>query len=199
MRSSCKTYATSVVCAQTVLLVMGWVVELLDLGCDLQLKVGRGVSATVRGKRSLLYFSSLCPYDFLLRKSIWGWSFIAVVRKRLTLYHSVTHSLSVLLHVLLAQSCPPLCDLVDCSLPGSSVHGILPVKMLSWVAISFSRGSSQPRDWTPVACIGSRFFAVWATREPSAWSQMANRVGFNVITCKICINSTLRSCSRPST
>ena len=111
---------------------------------------------------------------------------------------SLSHSLSVLLHVLLAQSCPPLCDLVDCSLPGSSVHGILPVKMLEWVAISFSRGSSQPRDWTPVACIGSRFFAVWATREPSAWSQMANRVGFNVVTCKICIKSTLRPCSRPS-
>ena len=43
------------------------------------------------------------------------------------------------------QSCPTLCDPVDCSLPGSSVHGILQARILEWVAISFSRGSSQPR------------------------------------------------------
>ena len=46
----------------------------------------------------------------------------------------------------LAQSCPTLCDPVDCSLPGSSVCGILPARVLEWVAISFSRRSSQPRD-----------------------------------------------------
>ena len=44
-----------------------------------------------------------------------------------------------------AQSCPTLCDPVDCSLPGSSVHGILQARILEWVTISFSRGSSQPR------------------------------------------------------
>ena len=44
-----------------------------------------------------------------------------------------------------AQSCPTLCDPMDCSLPGSSVHGILRARVLEWVAISFSRGSSQPR------------------------------------------------------
>ena len=42
--------------------------------------------------------------------------------------------------------CPTLCNLMDCSLPGSSVHGILQARILEWVAISFSRGSSQPRD-----------------------------------------------------
>ena len=45
-----------------------------------------------------------------------------------------------------AQSCLTLCDPMDCSLPGSSVHGILQAKILEWVAIPFSRGSSQPRD-----------------------------------------------------
>ena len=45
-----------------------------------------------------------------------------------------------------AQSCPTLCHPVDCSLQGSSVHGILQARILEWVAISFSRGSSQPRD-----------------------------------------------------
>ena len=46
--------------------------------------------------------------------------------------------------VLVAQSCPTLCDPVDCSPPGSSVHGILQARILEWVAILFSRGSSQP-------------------------------------------------------
>ena len=51
------------------------------------------------------------------------------------------------------QSCPTLCYPMDCSLPGSSVHGIFQARVLEWVAISFSRGSSWPRDWTRVPCI----------------------------------------------
>ena len=64
-----------------------------------------------------------------------------------------------------AQSCPTLCDPMDCSLPGSSVHGILQARILEWVAISFSRGSSRPRDWTRVSRIAVRHFNLWATRE----------------------------------
>ena len=64
-----------------------------------------------------------------------------------------------------AQSCPTLCDPMDCSLPGSSVHGIFQAIVLEWVAISFSRGSSQPRDWTWVSLIVDRCFTIWATRE----------------------------------
>ena len=63
------------------------------------------------------------------------------------------------------QSCPTLCDPMDCSLPGSSVHGIFEARTLEWVAISFSRGSSRPRDWTWVSRIVGRLFTVWATRE----------------------------------
>ena len=55
-----------------------------------------------------------------------------------------------------AQSCLTLCDPVDCSLPGSSVHGILHARILEWVAISFSRGSSRPRDRTQVSHIAGR-------------------------------------------
>ena len=66
---------------------------------------------------------------------------------------------------LVAQSCLTLCDPVDCSLLGSFVHGILQARILEWIAISFSRGSSQPRDQTPVSCITGRFFTVGATRE----------------------------------
>ena len=60
-----------------------------------------------------------------------------------------------------AQSCPTLCDPVDCSLPGSSVHGILQARILEWVAISFSRGSSQPRDQSQVSRIAGRCFTLW--------------------------------------
>ena len=63
------------------------------------------------------------------------------------------------------QSCLTLCDPVDCSLPGSSFHGILQARILEWVAISFSRGSSLPRDRTSVSHIPGRCFNLWATRE----------------------------------
>ena len=69
------------------------------------------------------------------------------------------------LKVLVAQSCPTLCNSMDCSLPGSSVHGILQARILEWIAIPFSQGSSWPRDWTRVSCIAGRFFTIWATRE----------------------------------
>ena len=54
---------------------------------------------------------------------------------------------------------------MDCSPPGSSVHGISHTRTLEWVAISFSRASSQPRDRTWISSIAGRFFTVWATRE----------------------------------
>ena len=56
------------------------------------------------------------------------------------------------------QLCPTLCDPIDCSLPGSSVHGIFQARVLEWVATSFSRGSSQHRDRTRVSRIVSRRF-----------------------------------------
>jgi len=61
--------------------------------------------------------------------------------------------------VLAAHSCPTL-DTLDCSPPGSSVHGILQARILQWVAMPFSRGSSQPRDQTWVSCIAGTFFTV---------------------------------------
>ena len=50
------------------------------------------------------------------------------------------------------QLCPTLCDPMDCNLPGYSVHGIFQAGILDWVAISYFRGSSQPRDLTQVSC-----------------------------------------------
>ena len=66
------------------------------------------------------------------------------------------------------QLCPTLCDPIDSSPPGSSVHGILQARILECVALPFSRGSSWPRDQTCISCnscIVSRRFTVWATRE----------------------------------
>ena len=64
-----------------------------------------------------------------------------------------------------AQSCLTLCDPVDCSPPGSFIHGVLQARTQEWVAIPFSRGSSQPRDRTQVSCAAGRVFTVSATRE----------------------------------
>ena len=62
---------------------------------------------------------------------------------------------------VLIQSCLPLCDPMDCSPPGSSIHGILQARILEWVAIPFTKGSSQTRDQTWVSCTPGRFFTVY--------------------------------------
>ena len=64
-----------------------------------------------------------------------------------------------------AQSCLTLYDPLDYSLPLSSVHGILQARILEWIAISFSRGSSQPRNQTWVSCTAGSFFTIWVTGE----------------------------------
>ena len=89
-------------------------------------------------------------------------------RIRLLRIHFVNYS-SPVSHPMMwsevAQSCPTLCDPMDCSLSGSSVHGIFQARVLEWIAISFSRGSPRPRNWTRVSHIAGRRFTVWATRE----------------------------------
>ena len=67
--------------------------------------------------------------------------------------------------VLVIQLCPTLCNPIDCSPPGSSVHGIFQARILEWVVMPFSRVSSWPRGQTQVSCIVRRFFTIWATRE----------------------------------
>ena len=62
---------------------------------------------------------------------------------------------------------------MDCSLSGSSVHGIFQTRVLEWIAIAFSRGSSWPRDRTRVSRIAGRHFTVWATREAPNYRTIA--------------------------
>ena len=69
---------------------------------------------------------------------------------------------------LVVKLCPTLCNPMDYSPPGASVHGMFQARILEWVAISSSRGSSRPRDWTASLALAGRFFHHWATTEYSS-------------------------------
>ena len=73
------------------------------------------------------------------------------------------HYIWLKVRVLVTQSCPTLCNPIDCSPPGSSIHGILQVRILEWISIPSSRGSSQTRDQTLVSCITGTLLTIWAT------------------------------------
>ena len=81
---------------------------------------------------------------------------------------------------LVTQSGPTLCDPMDCNPPGFSVHGLLQARILGWVAISFSRGSSQPTHRTWVSCIGRWILYHWATREVR-WKKLNGPVKWQVL------------------
>ena len=101
--------------------------------------------------KNIIYTS--LSFEFPVSTSITYW--VSLLRC-LTTISNLTFNQSLLKKmyvqcVLVAQSCLTLCDPMDCILPGSSVHGVLQARILEWVAISFSRGSFQPRDWTHVS------------------------------------------------
>ena len=99
-------------------------------------------------------FCFFCLFCFVLNSSS-AWS----------LKSWTSNSVKVKMKVLATQSCLTLCDPMDRSPPGSSVHGILQVRELECIAIPFSRGSSRPRGPAWVSCIACRLLAIWATRE----------------------------------
>ena len=80
--------------------------------------------------------------------------------------------------------CLTLCDPVDCSPQGSSVHGISQTRILEWVSISFPRGSSQPRDWTQVSCITGRFFI-----DCAASKALIMMLNIKILSCNIFISN----------
>ena len=78
-----------------------------------------------------------------------------------------------------AQLCLTLCDLVDCSSPGSSVHGILQARILEWVAISYSRGSYQARDQTHTSCVSC--IGRWILYHCTSWeARKQNKKAINL-------------------
>ena len=93
-----------------------------------------------------------------------------------------------LIIMLVTQSCLTLCDLMIYSPPGSSVHGINQSRMLEWVVISFSRGSSQPMDRSQVSYTAGRFLTVWATMEAQNRVKVfAQKVGICKISTLLCL------------
>ena len=74
------------------------------------------------------------------------------------------------MHAQSLQSCLILCDPMDCSPPGSSVHGIFQARILEWVALPFSGGSSQPRDRTHISCIS--FIGRWILYHFATWEAL---------------------------
>ena len=87
----------------------------------------------------------------------------------------------LLMHTKPIQLCPTICNPMNCSLPGSLVHEIVQARILEWVAMPSSRGSSQPRDWTQVSHIAGRFFTIWATREATLKKSMLQTFGDSVL------------------
>ena len=107
----------------------------------------------------------LCPAELLLVMDKWVHSHLAHIAaiNHFSLGHSSLRR-KVKVKMLFFQSCLTLCDPMDCSSPGSSIHRIFETRKLKWVAISSSRGLSQSKDWTQVSCIAGRLFTDWATR-----------------------------------
>ena len=94
---------------------------------------------------------------FTFIKKLFSFSSLSSIR--------VVSSAYLKVKIEVAQLCLTLHGPMDCSLPGSSAHGIFQARILEWVAISFSRGSSWPRDQTCVSHIVGRCFTIWTTKE----------------------------------
>ena len=121
----------------------------------------------------------LCLFDKLISFP----SYICIPRNGITGSYSSSIFIFWGTHMymyLVTQSRPTHCGPMDYSPPGSSVHGILQARILEWTAISFSRGSSQPSDWTRVSCIAGRFFTIWVTRGalPNSFSDPKGKTCF---------------------
>ena len=88
-----------------------------------------------------------------------------------------------------------LCNLMDCNPPGSSVHGIFQARIVEWVAISFSRGCSWPRDQTYVSCIGRQVLSCCITWEALIEYIGRGKESFDSFNCLINIFSLISTCS----
>ena len=123
-----------------------------------------GAKQLVVVKNPHVWCQKCCECGHCLVLWFWAMAKFLYTKKRLGILCLKVCACSVI------QLCPTLCDSMDCSLPGSSVHGISQARILQWVAIFFSRGSSWPKDWNCVSCISSiagRFFTLWTVGE--AW------------------------------
>ena len=101
----------------------------------------------------------------------WGWWLYNIIRPFNTTELYTCKWLMLVAQFSSVQSLSSVqlfCDPMDCSPPPSSVQRILQARILEWLAISYSRGFSQPRDPTQVSCMVGRFFTLWATRDSAS-------------------------------
>ena len=120
------------------------------------------ISISRTSRFSVFFQEFYCLKDFFTFRSLIHFeiTFVKNIKSILILFFFFWHLdvQSLWHHVLkwneeVTQLCPTLCGPVDCSLPGSSVHGVLQARILEWVAVSFSRGTFQSRHWTQVQTI----------------------------------------------
>ena len=124
--------------------------------------VGDSLPAEPQGKPKNTGMGSLSflQEGFLSQELNWGLLHCRWILYQLSYQGSPDNVITLERKSEVAQSCLTLCDPMDCSLPGSSVCGIFQAIVLEWIAISFSRGSSRPRDQTRVSCIAGRCFTL---------------------------------------
>ena len=150
IRSSSLCFGFSSCSARALSLGSTWDLSSQTRGQDRTRALEGRFSATGPAGKSLFW------YNFSLTLKL-------LQKKKKTCYYTPPSKLASPRCVLVAQSCLTLS--MDCSPPGSSVHEIFQARILERVAISFSRGSSQPRDRTRVSCTAGRSFTNWATRD----------------------------------
>ena len=127
--------------------------------------------------------SMRCRHEGLRSEESWGQALSncsAYADSSVNIYVCLCVCACARTHVKLLQLCPTLCNTMDCSPPGSSVHDILQARILEWVAIPFSRGSSPPRYWTWVSCTAAKFLTLWAARK--AWFSLTELCYFYSMT-----------------
>ena len=125
------------------------------------------VTMNYGNKKKICKSSGKLGFGMLNERNFRRRKFVMEFKKLKTEGHKLKPSICHLkVKVSVAHLCPTLCDPMDCSSPGSSVHGLFHTKILEWVAISFFSGSSQPRNRTQVSCITGRFFTVSYQKSP---------------------------------
>ena len=97
---------------------------------------------------------------------------------------------SVMCSVLVTQSCLTLCDPMDCSPPGSSVHGIFQARTLEWAVTSSSKGYSWPRDWTHISCTGRWILHHWVILTLWPWWHFGQKYFQLLITMALHVQSS---------
>ena len=147
---------------------------------------GRGVSPLIRQSHRGCFISKVknpavdlgCGSRSRVQRTFWSQQCTRINEWMILLHFRCPYLYSYLILVIIVDaqllSRVWLCDPMDCSPPSSSVHGVLQVRILEWVAISFSGGSSLPRDWTCISqgfCIGR-----WVLYHCTTWEALRNKL-----------------------